>query len=87
MNQSIIFSELVTWVPQSQVFEVSAMTTLGEVVCRVSNERLKQLSQETPWREEEWLDCFERHRFDIEELLAAKIVEQDFAEDGSIYLY
>jgi len=33
------------------------------------------------------LQAFETLRFDIEELAEQKIAEQEFAEDGSIYLY
>ena len=38
-------------------------------------------------RLDELLQTFEALRFDIEELAEQRIAEQEFAEDGSIYLY
>ena len=60
---------------------------MGALVdCYISRRRLEKMTGLSLAREEDILRAFESVRFDIEEIAEKLIEEQEFAEDGAIYL-
>ena len=87
MNQSIQFNDGVVWQEAQQRLMFSAQMLGATVSCYISRHYLEQLAARPLVRPDELLQTFEALRFDIEELAEQRIAEQEFAEDGSIYLY
>jgi hypothetical protein len=87
MNQSIQFNDGVVWQEAQQRLMFSAQMLGATVPCYISRHYLEQLVARPLVRPDELLQTFEALRFDIEELAEQRIAEQEFAEDGSIYLY
>lgn len=87
MNQSIQFNDGVVWQEAQQRLMFSAQMLGATVPCYISRHYLEQLAARPLVRPDELLQTFEALRFDIEELAEQRIAEQEFAEDGSIYLY
>lgn len=87
MNQSILFNDGVAWQETQQRLMFSAQMMGATVSCYISCHYLEQLAVRPLPRPADLLQAFETLRFDIEELAERKIAEQEFAEDGSIYLY
>lgn len=87
MNQSILFNDGVVWQETQQRLMFSAQMIGATVPCYISRHYLEQLAARPLLRPADLLQTFEALRFDIEELAEQKIEEQEFAEDGSIYLY
>lgn len=87
MNQSIQFNDGVEWQEAQQRLMFSAQMLGTTVPCYISRHYLEQLAARPLVRLDELLQTFEALRFDIEELAEQRIAEQEFAEDGSIYLY
>ena len=87
MNQSILFNDGVVWQETQQRLMFSAQIMGATVPCYISRHYLEQLAARPLLRPADLLQTFEALRFDIEELAEQKIEEQEFAEDGSIYLY
>ena len=87
MNQSILFNGGVVWQETQQRLMFSAQMMGATVPCYISRHYLEQLAARPLLRPADLLQTFEALRFDIEELAEQKIEEQEFAEDGSIYLY
>ena len=87
MNQSILFNDGVVWQETQQRLMFSAQMMGATVPCYISRHYLEQLAARPLLRPADLLQTFEALRFDIEELAEQKIEKQEFAEDGSIYLY
>lgn len=87
MNQSIQFNDGLEWQEAQQRLMFSAQMLGATVPCYISRHYLEQLAARPLVRLDELLQTFEALRFDIEELAEQRIAEQEFAEDGSIYLY
>jgi hypothetical protein len=87
MNQSIQFNDGVEWQEAQQRLMFSAQMLGTTLQCYISRHYLEQLAARPLVRLDELLQTFEALRFDIEELAEQRIAEQEFAEDGSIYLY
>lgn len=87
MNQSILFNDGVVWQETQQRLMFSAQMMGATLPCYISRHYLEQLAARPLLRPADLLQTFEALRFDIEELAEQKIEEQEFAEDGSIYLY
>ena len=87
MNQSILFNDGVVWQETQQRLMFSAQMLGVTVLCYISHHYLEQLAARPLLRPDDLLQAFETLRFDIEELAEQKMAEQEFAEDGSIYLY
>ena len=87
MNQSILFNDGLVWQETQQRLMFSAQMMGATVPCYISRHYLEQLAARPLLRPADLLQTFEALRFDIEELAEQKIEEQEFAEDGSIYLY
>ena len=54
--------------------------------CYISRRRLEKMTGLSLVKEEDILRAFESVRFDIEDIAEKLIEEQEFAEDGAIYL-
>ncbi|HDZ8963986.1 TPA: DUF1488 domain-containing protein [Aeromonas dhakensis] len=86
MNQGILFPELADWQPHEQRIHFPAQQMGALVDCYISRRRLEKMTGLSLAREEDILLAFESVRFDIEEMAEKLIEEQEFAEDGAIYL-
>ncbi|MFM4932437.1 DUF1488 domain-containing protein [Aeromonas dhakensis] len=86
MNQGILFPELADWQPHEQRIHFPAQQMGALVDCYISRRRLEKITGLSLAREEDILRAFESVRFDIEEMAEKLIEEQEFAEDGAIYL-
>ncbi|WP_042050328.1 DUF1488 domain-containing protein [Aeromonas dhakensis] len=86
MNQGILFPELADWQPHEQRIHFPAQQMGALVDCYISRRRLEKMTGLSLTREEDILRAFESVRFDIEEMAEKLIEEQEFAEDGAIYL-
>ncbi len=86
MNQSIQFTGLQLWQAAEQRVCFGAQCLGALIPCYISRHQLEHLAGHPLPREEDVLLAFEQHRFDIEERAEGKIAEQEFGEDGAIYL-
>ena len=86
MNQSILFNDDVEWQATEQRVAFSAMLLGTRIPCYMSLHALQQLAGENLSRTADILRAFEAFQFDIEASAERKLEEQDFAEDGAIYL-
>ncbi|HIC8861471.1 TPA: DUF1488 domain-containing protein [Aeromonas hydrophila] len=86
MNQGILFPELADWQAHEQRIHFPAQQMGALVDCYISRRRLEKMTGLSLAREEDILRAFESVRFDIEEIAGKLIEEQEFAEDGAIYL-
>ncbi|HDT5886452.1 MULTISPECIES: DUF1488 family protein [Aeromonas] len=86
MNQGILFPELADWQPHEQRIHFPAQQMGALVDCYISRRRLEKMTGLSLAREEDILRAFESVRFDIEDMAEKLIEEQEFAEDGAIYL-
>ena len=86
MNQGILFPELADWQPHEQRIHFPAQQMGALVDCYISRRRLEKMTGLSLAREEDILRAFESLRFDIEDMAEKLIEEQEFAEDGAIYL-
>ncbi|MEE9693011.1 DUF1488 domain-containing protein [Aeromonas hydrophila] len=86
MNQGILFPELANWQAYEQRIHFPAQQMGALVDCYISRRRLEKMTGLSLAREEDILRAFESVRFDIEEIAEKLIEEQEFAEDGAIYL-
>lgn len=86
MNQGIHFPDLMSWQAQEQRVHFPAQQGGALIDCYISRHRLEKLAGLALLREEDILRAFESLRFDIEGLTEKLIEEQEFAEDGAIYL-
>lgn len=87
MNQSILFNDDAEWQASEGRIAFSAMLLGARIQCYMSVRYLESLAGESLPRPSDIEQAFETWRFDIESLAELKIEEQDFAEDGAIYLY
>ena len=87
MNQSILFNDDVEWQASEQRVAFSAMLLGARIQCYMSVRYLESLAGESLPRPSDIVKAFDTWRFDIESQAELKIEEQDFAEDGAIYLY
>ncbi|UXB10268.1 DUF1488 domain-containing protein [Aeromonas dhakensis] len=86
MNQGILFPELADWQQHEQRIHFPAQQMGALVDCYISRRRLEKMTGLSLARKEDILRAFESVRFDIEEMAEKLIEEQEFAEDGAIYL-
>ncbi len=86
MNQSIIFPELQSYNELEEHIEFSAQQNGALLYCIIGKDKLHQISQQQAQTESELLAIFEQYRFDIEELAEQLIDNDQFSEDGKIYL-
>ncbi|MGL4251722.1 MAG: DUF1488 domain-containing protein [Aeromonas sp.] len=86
MNQGILFPELMEWQASEQRVHFPAQHMGALIDCYISQRRLEKMTGLALTKEEDIVRAFESIRFDIEELTEKLIEEQEFAEDGAIYL-
>ncbi|PSJ42457.1 DUF1488 domain-containing protein [Zobellella endophytica] len=86
MNQDIIVGDDLCWQPTEQTVAFSAHWQGRRVPCFISLHRLEHMTGQPLSDEANILLAFESVRFDIEELVAAHVEEEEFAPDGSVYL-
>ena len=86
MNQGILFPELAAWQTDEQRIHFPAQQMGALINCYISRRRLEKMTGPSLVKEEDILRAFESVRFDIEDIAEKLIEEQEFAEDGSIYL-
>ncbi len=87
MNQSIQFNDGAEWQEKEQRLMFTGQMLGTSLSCYISRRYLEQLAGRPLSRPEELLQAYEGLRFDIEELAEHKMEEQEFSEDGAIYLY
>lgn len=76
MNQSIIFTEQLTWDAQQNAIHFTAQQQGMLIDCYISQKVLEHLAAEKINNSEQALSLFEQFRFDIEEQ-AEKLIEQE----------
>ena len=86
MNQSIQFNDGVEWQDAEQRLHFTAQAYGMTVNCYLSRHRLEHVCGQELIRPVDILLAFESYRFEVEEQAEAKIAEQEFAEDGAVYL-
>ena len=87
MNQAILFNDDAEWQASEGRIAFSAILLGARIQCYISVRYLESLAGESLPRTSAIEQAFETWRFDIESQAELKIEEQDFAEDGAIYLY
>ena len=87
MNQAILFNDDAEWQASEGRIAFSAILLGARIQCYISVRYLESLAGESLSRPSEIVQAFETWRVDIESQAELKIEEQDFAEDGAIYLY
>ena len=86
MNQGILFPDLMEWQAGEQRVRFPAQQMGALINCYISRRRLEKMTGLSLVKEEDILRAFESVRFDIEDIAEKLIEEQEFAEDGAIYL-
>ncbi|MFG0832857.1 DUF1488 family protein [Aeromonas bivalvium] len=86
MNQSIQFPDSAEWQAEQQRVHFPAQLMGGLIPCYISRHRLERLAGLSLVREDDILRAFDSLRFDIEDMVEKLIEEQEFGEDGAIYL-
>ncbi|ABO25592.1 DUF1488 domain-containing protein [Shewanella loihica] len=76
MNQSIIFTEQLTWDVQLSAIHFTAQQQGMVIDCYIGQKVLEHLAAEKINNSEQALSLFEQFRFDIEEQ-AEKLIEQE----------
>jgi len=85
MNQSIIFTDLVDWLPAEQQIKFIAQQHGLNIVCLAGLPLLTKLSG-IPADETNALQLFEALRFDLEDMAELLIEDEAFDEQGQIRL-
>ena len=86
MNQSILFSDNEQYNKNLQQIEFKAQHRGILINCVISVKDLCKISGQTTDESSELLALFETFRFDLEDLAEQMINEQNFAQDGNIYI-
>lgn len=86
MNQSILFSDQVTWDDTTEMVEFHAHQSGMLIVCLVSLEKLAKLAYQKEVAKHEAVAIFDSVRFDIEEIAEALIEDESFDEQGKIII-
>ncbi|MCK8046811.1 DUF1488 domain-containing protein [Shewanella sp. 1CM18E] len=91
MNQSILFPDLQDWEPQTQTVVFPVQVQGANIECRISLNKLTQLSSATFEQDSDELEAsalavFDEYRFDIEEEVEMLIEQDTFDEQGRIAL-
>ena len=86
MNQGILFPDLMEWQAGEQRVRLPAQQMGALIDCYISQRRLEKMTGLVLTREDDIARAFESVRFDIEDMAEKLIEEQEFAEDGAIYL-
>lgn len=86
MNQGILFPDLMEWQAQEQRVHFPAQQMGALINCYISRRRLEKMTGLVLTKEDDIVRAFESVRFDIEDITEKLIEEQEFGEDGAIYL-
>ncbi|WP_421240818.1 DUF1488 domain-containing protein [Aeromonas enteropelogenes] len=86
MNQGILFPDLMEWQAQEQRVHFPAQQMGVLINCYISRRRLEKMTGLVLTKEGDIVRAFESVRFDIEDIAEKLIEEQEFGEDGAIYL-
>ncbi len=91
MNQSILFPDLQDWDQQTQAVIFPVQVQGANIECRISLNKLIQLSsttfeQDSGELEANVLAAFDECRFDIEEQVEMLIEQESYDEQGRIVL-
>ncbi|KXU79589.1 MULTISPECIES: DUF1488 domain-containing protein [Aeromonas] len=86
MNQGILFPDLMEWQAQEQRVHFPAQQMGALINCYISRRRLEKMTGLVLTKEGDIVRAFESVRFDIEDIAEKLIEEQEFGEDGAIYL-
>ncbi len=87
MNQAILFNDDAEWQASEGRIAFSAILLGARIQCYMSVRYLESVVGTSLQHSSDIEQAFESWRFDIESQAELKIEEQDFAEDGAIYLY
>ncbi|RQM65080.1 DUF1488 domain-containing protein [Aeromonas enteropelogenes] len=86
MNQGILFPDLMEWQAQEQRVHFPAQQMGALINCYISRRRLEKMTGLVLTKEDDIVRAFESVRYDIEDIAEKLIEEQEFGEDGAIYL-
>ncbi|KJY82476.1 transcriptional regulator [Vibrio galatheae] len=84
MNQSILFPDIQSWVPDKQAVLFSAQQAGALIHCLVSKTELEKLSGQVISNQQQALEVFVQYRFDLEELAEQLIEDEEFNTEGII---
>lgn len=86
MNQGILFPDLMEWQAHERRVHFPAQQSGALIDCYISQRRLEKMTGLALASEDDIVRAFASMRFDIEDVAEKLIKEQEFAEDGAIYL-
>ncbi|MGV2989976.1 DUF1488 domain-containing protein [Vibrio sp. E150_011] len=84
MNQSILFSDDITWNQELLLLTFHAHQSGMMIRCSISHDRLSQLSSIAVNNKTDAFNAYRIAQFDIEDLAEALIEDEDFDLEGSI---
>jgi len=86
MNQSILFSDQLTWNEEAGMVEFHAQQAGMLIICLVSLDMLGKLNNSSEVSKENAFEQFEAARFDIEEIAESLVEDEAFDEQGRIII-
>ncbi|USD60416.1 DUF1488 domain-containing protein [Vibrio sp. SCSIO 43140] len=86
MNQSILFSDQLTWNEETGMVEFHAQQAGMLIICLVSLDKLGKLNNSSEVSKENAFEQFEAARFDIEEIAESLVEDEAFDEQGRIII-
>lgn len=86
MNQSILFSDQLTWNEEASMVEFHAQQAGMLIICLVSLDKLGKLNSSGEVSKENAFQQFEAARFDIEEIAESLVEDEAFDEQGRIII-
>ncbi|KMV29367.1 DUF1488 domain-containing protein [Photobacterium swingsii] len=86
MNQDILFADIQTWHVERQAISFPAQQAGALIECWVSLSWLQQRTSNSLVSEADIVAAFIHLRFDLEELAEARIEDEDYEQDGSIFI-
>ncbi|GAL27384.1 hypothetical protein JCM19239_6697 [Vibrio variabilis] len=86
MNQSILFSDQLTWNEEAGMVEFHAQQAGMLIICLVSLDKLSKLNNSSEVSKENAFEQFEEARFDIEEIAESLVEDEAFDEQGRIII-
>ncbi|MGR5096513.1 DUF1488 domain-containing protein [Vibrio maritimus] len=86
MNQSILFSDQLTWNEETGMVEFHAQQAGMLIICLVSLDKLGKLNNSNEVSKENAFEQFEVARFDIEEIAESLVEDEAFDEQGRVII-
>ncbi|MGF1785940.1 DUF1488 domain-containing protein [Photobacterium swingsii] len=86
MNQDILFADIQSWDKKRQAINFPAQQAGALIECWVSISWLQQRTSDSLVNEADIVAAFIHLRFDLEELAEELIEDEDYEQDGSIFI-